>query len=143
MLKAAVATMIFQWPEDGITIDYSTILVTVLVTICLLARIRFPNKITTDEEITLAFFHPNCDNGGGGERVLWVMIDALLKEDALRKKLRICIYSSKDPRNKSSIIAGVNFNFGINVEAHADRITIVYIKSSSLLDAKWYSCVED
>ena len=138
--------MIFQWPEDGITIDYSTILVTVLVTICLLARICFPNKITTDEdtkEVTLAFFHPNCDNGGGGERVLWVMIDALLKEDALRNKLRICIYSSKDPSNKSSIIAGVNFNFGINVETHADRISIVCIKSSSLLEAKWYSSVEN
>jgi ALG11 mannosyltransferase N-terminus len=26
---------------------------------------------------TLAFFHPFCSSGGGGERVLWKMIEAL------------------------------------------------------------------
>jgi hypothetical protein len=28
--------------------------------------------------ITVAFFHPYCNNGGGGERVLWVAVHALL-----------------------------------------------------------------
>lgn len=134
--------MISGWPDDGITIDYSTILVTLLVSICLLARICLPSEITTDEEtkeVTLAFFHPNCDHGGGGERVLWVMIDALLKEDVLSKKLCICIYSSKDSSSKSAILAGVNLNFGINLGNHADRISLVHIRSSILLDAKWYT----
>jgi hypothetical protein len=35
---------------------------------------------------TVAFFHPYCSSGGGGERVLWKTIEALgqLKEEAMR-----------------------------------------------------------
>lgn len=34
---------------------------------------------------TIAFFHPYCSSGGGGERVLWKTVEALgqLKEEAL------------------------------------------------------------
>ena len=31
---------------------------------------------------TVGFFHPYCNAGGGGERVLWVAIKGLLREHA-------------------------------------------------------------
>lgn len=46
----------------------------------------------------IAFFHPHCSAGGGGERVLWKQIEAL---DQLRNngiKLKIAIYTSDHPR---------------------------------------------
>jgi mannitol-specific phosphotransferase system IIBC component len=37
---------------------------------------------------TVAFFHPHCSSGGGGERVLWKIVEALgeMKEDASKDK---------------------------------------------------------
>ena len=44
--------------------------------------IYHPNEGT----YTLAFFHPYCSSGGGGERVLWKIVQALgeIKEEACR-----------------------------------------------------------
>ena len=44
---------------------------------------RRPNEGT----YTIAFFHPYCSSGGGGERVLWKIIQALgqMKEDACQQ----------------------------------------------------------
>ena len=30
-------------------------------------------SLNEDEEAIVAFFHPYCDKGGGGERVLWLV----------------------------------------------------------------------
>jgi alpha-1,2-mannosyltransferase len=43
---------------------------------------------------SIAFFHPPCNAGGGGEKVLWCMIDALFKQDP-RNNLEIVIYSGE------------------------------------------------
>jgi ALG11 mannosyltransferase N-terminus len=90
------------------------------------------------EELLLAFFHPNCDSGGGGERVLWVMIHALLKDKSFSNKLRICIYSSVTSKTKSEILVGVNKSFRIDITDYFEKITLIPIISSPLLDAKWY-----
>ena len=39
------------------------------------------------------------DAGGGGERVLWVLIDALLNDAKFRNKVHIIIYSSETKCN--------------------------------------------
>ena len=41
-------------------------------------QIRGPRK--SEEDLTIAFFHPYCDSGGGGERVLWCGINALKRK---------------------------------------------------------------
>jgi hypothetical protein len=38
----------------------------------------------------IAFFHPYCNDGGGGERVLWVGIASLL---AKRPELKVAIFT--------------------------------------------------
>jgi hypothetical protein len=42
-------------------------------------RLYFQNrkKNGSDNTVTIAFFHPNCAACGGGERVLWMLIQAL------------------------------------------------------------------
>ena len=50
-------------------------------------------QLETPDEKIMAFFHPYCDMGGGGERVLWIMINAILNNKNLCKKYHICIYS--------------------------------------------------
>lgn len=51
---------------------------------------RAVNSNVSDDKsaaFIVAFFHPYCSSGGGGERVLWKTIEALgqLKEEALRE----------------------------------------------------------
>ncbi len=90
-------------------------------------------------EVILGFFHPYCDMGGGGERVLWTMIEALLRHETLKKRYRIAVYSASKA-NKASILKGVKKTFSIDLvdEACIDRIHFIPISSSTLLEAKWY-----
>ena len=84
----------------------------------------------------VAFFHPYCDHGGGGERVLWIMIEHLLKGDAT---LRVAIYNGGLP-DVSRLLRLVQTQFHIDLTAAplAGRIILVNISSRTLLDACWY-----
>lgn len=129
------------WPKDGIVIEFSSILIAVIVIIALAFRLQQSigvKNTETGKEIVLAFFHPHCDSGGGGERVLWVIIDALLQDESLCNKLKICIYCAKAVKEKSQILRGVEKNFRLNVEKHSLKISFVHIQSATFLDAKWY-----
>lgn len=37
-------------------------------------------KKNKNNKVTVAFFHPYCNAGGGGEKVLWVAIQALIEK---------------------------------------------------------------
>ena len=41
----------------------------------------------------IGFFHPNCSSGGGGERVLWLMVCSLLREKNSCNNVDIVIYT--------------------------------------------------
>jgi ALG11 mannosyltransferase N-terminus len=49
--------------------------------------------------IRIAFFHPYCTGGGGGERVLWKMMQVLgnLMDRGLRIHPTVIIYTIDDP----------------------------------------------
>lgn len=57
------------------------LLVAVLVLLVLAVRLWFQSirkaRRAKDRRATVAFFHPYCNAGGGGERVLWCAIRAL------------------------------------------------------------------
>lgn len=42
----------------------------------------------------IAFFHPHCAGGGGGERVLWKAIQALIELGDVGFKSSIAVYTS-------------------------------------------------
>ena len=58
----------------------------ILPLICGLAflyyKIKGPKK---SDDFTIAFFHPYCDSGGGGERVLWCGINSLRRRFPVAK----------------------------------------------------------
>lgn len=55
-------------------------LLPLFVVICTsILNIKNKKKKRRDENgISIGFFHPYCNAGGGGERVLWVAINAVL-----------------------------------------------------------------
>ncbi|GFS23917.1 GDP-Man:Man(3)GlcNAc(2)-PP-Dol alpha-1,2-mannosyltransferase, partial [Elysia marginata] len=51
--------------------------------VCLRVYAKFRSKVYLDDKgkrrKTFAFFHPYCNAGGGGERVLWVAVRSVQK----------------------------------------------------------------
>ena len=95
-----------------------------------------PRPSSVDGKV-LAFFHPYCDGGGGGERVLWVLIAALFNMKG-RSQFKIIIYSCKDESHKMAILQDVNHRFGIDLTKHAASLRLIKIYSVPLLEARWY-----
>ncbi|VDM30975.1 unnamed protein product [Hydatigera taeniaeformis] len=81
--------------------------------------------------LLLSVFHPYCTSGGGGERVLWTGVSALLQH---REKLLIFIYTN-DPdclTNPSLVFQHVRNTFDINIEDET-RIHFVPLRSELFL----------
>ena len=104
-----------------------------------LSRPELMDGFNAKEEKIVAFFHPYCDMGGGGERVLWAMIETILHNESLRTRYRIAIYTAS-AADKTSILRGVKQTFGIDLlsEEHSSRVHFLHIRSCTLLDARWY-----
>jgi alpha-1,2-mannosyltransferase len=100
--------------------------------LCLFTAAKETDKV-------FAFFHPYCDAGGGGERVLWMTIEAMLKDHAITKNMHIVVYSGSK-LSKKELLRHVNERFSINLMSPylSNKVSFVPIISHVLMDAKWY-----
>mmetsp|Transcript_23917 Transcript_23917/g.60488 ORF Transcript_23917/g.60488 Transcript_23917/m.60488 type:complete len:497 (-) Transcript_23917:1264-2754(-) len=82
---------------------------------------------------TLGFFHPYCNAGGGGERVLWAMLRAIEKlED--RQNIDVVIYTG-DKEEGEEILANVRRKFGIDLKG---SVSFVRLRLRKLIDPATY-----
>ncbi|KAK9468174.1 hypothetical protein V1512DRAFT_274430 [Lipomyces arxii] len=95
----------------------------------ILSRIKCENRA-----VIIGFFHPYCDAGGGGERVLWAAVHATLRE----YPNVICAIYTGDKVSKTDIISKVKTIFGIELDEY--RTEIVYLTKRRLVDASIYPC---
>ena len=123
------------------------VIIGVIIVILLLLRIilminkymcRYIYKISSYNVKVIGFFHPYCDNGGGGERVLWMIIQALLTNDDIRENIKIFIYNGNNSTNTYDVINKAKKQFQIDLSRYSDSIIIVNIKSRFLLEPQWY-----
>ena len=80
----------------------------------------------------VAFFHPYCNDGGGGERVLWCAVQALLDQD---KKILIVIYTG-DRVSKDKILSKAKERFGFAVDGRRIRFVPLYFRW--IVEARYY-----
>ncbi|KAJ3319066.1 asparagine-linked glycosylation protein [Blyttiomyces sp. JEL0837] len=81
----------------------------------------------------IGFFHPFCDGGGGGERVLWTAIEGIQKESADA----VCvIYAWDKVGSNEKVFAKVKTQF--NIAFSEDRVKFLKLKSWQWLEAKRY-----
>ncbi|CAD8119088.1 unnamed protein product [Paramecium sonneborni] len=78
---------------------------------------------------TLAFLHPYCNAGGGGEKVLMCMIEKLQKQ----QKYHIVIYSAEEVDDQS-IIDKANQRFGTKI--NSEELKFIPILKRNLLEPK-------
>ncbi|KAL4066395.1 glycosyltransferase family 4 protein [Scleroderma yunnanense] len=81
----------------------------------------------------VGFFHPYCNAGGGGERVLWTAIAHIQQE---HKDIVSVVYSGDTDASKQDIINKVKARFAIDLEP--STLHFVYLKSRHLVeDSGW------
>ncbi|XP_049878415.1 GDP-Man:Man(3)GlcNAc(2)-PP-Dol alpha-1,2-mannosyltransferase [Pectinophora gossypiella] len=80
----------------------------------------------------VAFFHPYCNAGGGGERVLWVAIKALL---ARYPDTNIYIYTVETAEPQSILNKAQN---QFNVKVAPERINFIRLSLKKGIEAKTY-----
>ncbi|KAM7357389.1 ALG11 alpha-1,2-mannosyltransferase [Cochliomyia hominivorax] len=88
---------------------------------------------TRNPNVIVGIFHPYCNAGGGGERVLWCAVRAI---QAKYDNVKIVIYTGDIESSPSSIMDKVKNIFNINLEK--DSITFVYLKFRHLVESKRY-----
>lgn len=87
----------------------------------------------------IAFFHPYCNGGGGGERVLWCAITALAKQSYV-SSIKIIIYCGDKPNLETGIQdakADAMKRFGLSIPENLE-IELVYVEGRYLLEANTY-----
>lgn len=84
--------------------------------------------------IRIGFFHPYCNAGGGGERVLWCAVRALQEE--FGDKIHIKIFTGDNDVTPKNILQNAKkiFNFAFDEE----NIDFVYLKKRHWVEAQCY-----
>ncbi|PFH54018.1 glycosyltransferase family 4 protein [Amanita thiersii Skay4041] len=81
----------------------------------------------------LGFFHPYCNAGGGGERVLWTAVAAIQRA---HPNLICVVYSGDMDSTKPAILANVQARFNINLDP--SHLHFVFLRSRNLVeDSAW------
>uniref|UniRef100_A0A1A9WTJ2 GDP-Man:Man(3)GlcNAc(2)-PP-Dol alpha-1,2-mannosyltransferase n=1 Tax=Glossina brevipalpis TaxID=37001 RepID=A0A1A9WTJ2_9MUSC len=83
--------------------------------------------------VNVGIFHPYCNAGGGGERVLWCAVRAL---QAKYDNVKVIIYTGDIEISPKDILGKAKDVFDISLDK--DSITFVYLKYRHLVEAKRY-----
>lgn len=114
-----------------------SLLTTILYLIPLLiALVVIPFRLISDtrrKSKTVAFFHPYCNAGGGGERVLWAAIRTMQKKFP---DLKYYVYSGDTDATKEQILLKARQRFGIELDP--TNVHFVYLQFRSLVEARHY-----
>ncbi|KAH8697157.1 putative alpha-1,2-mannosyltransferase [Talaromyces proteolyticus] len=86
-----------------------------------------------DWEGVIGFFHPFCNAGGGGERVLWTAVKATQE----RWPKAICvIYTGDHEVTKTAMIERVETRF--NMRLHAPTVVLLYLSTRKYILSSMY-----
>ncbi|KAJ9149814.1 Alpha-1,2-mannosyltransferase alg-11 [Pleurostoma richardsiae] len=81
-------------------------------------------KAEADWDGIVGFFHPFCNAGGGGERVLWAAVRATQKR---WPKAKCVVYTGDHDANKEAILSRVKSRF--NIYLHPPTIQFLYLST--------------
>uniref|UniRef100_A0A0R3RPA3 GDP-Man:Man(3)GlcNAc(2)-PP-Dol alpha-1,2-mannosyltransferase n=1 Tax=Elaeophora elaphi TaxID=1147741 RepID=A0A0R3RPA3_9BILA len=82
----------------------------------------------------VAFFHPYCNAGGGGERVLWCAINAMQKK--YTGKYRYVVYTGDVDVTPQKILQKAKDCF--NIEVIDTNLLFIYLRTRPLLESNNY-----
>ncbi|GCC32739.1 GDP-Man:Man(3)GlcNAc(2)-PP-Dol alpha-1,2-mannosyltransferase [Chiloscyllium punctatum] len=83
-------------------------------------------------QLVVAFFHPYCNAGGGGERVLWCAVRALQKR---YEEIIVVIYTGDQDVTAEEILNGAYRRFNIKL---LQPVQLIFLKKRHFVEAKLY-----
>jgi len=84
-------------------------------------------------QLSAAFFHPYCNAGGGGERVLWCAVRAV---QARYPAVRLIIYTGDTDAAPDMILAKARDRF--NMDISPNNLEFVYLHRRHWVEAEYY-----
>lgn len=81
---------------------------------------------------TVGFFHPYCNAGGGGERVLWCAVQAIQKK---YPNVRCIVYTGDCDATSEEILANAEKTFNIKLPR---KVEFVHLKKRNWVEAHCY-----
>lgn len=78
----------------------------------------------TGNKFIIGIFHPFCNSGGGGERVLWELCHTILQKYS-HQDVKIAIYTGDSDISPAKMLEKVDFKFGIKLDIR--RICFIYL----------------
>ena len=109
----------------------------VLLFLVFLTRVNQWLKMRSNKTKVIGFFHPNCDAGAGGEKVLWSAVAAVQRDRALSKNL-IHIYSGSTLTPAQILNEKVLIRFGIKISPENLEFIQIDKESHTSLDPEQY-----
>ncbi|KAK2066445.1 hypothetical protein P8C59_000268 [Phyllachora maydis] len=85
-------------------------------------------SVEKDWDGIVGFFHPFCNAGGGGERVLWAAIRATQRR---WPKAKCVVYTGDHDVNKATMLSRVEMRF--NIRLHRPTIAFLYLSTRHLV----------
>lgn len=107
------------------------LLVALFLTILWLRRHYTALRKRNDKYIYVAFFHPYCNAGGGGERVLWCAIEALQSKYSL---IKIVVYTGDIDASPDKILLKAKQRFNIQLS----QVEFKYLRKRRWVEASKY-----
>ncbi|KAL1117745.1 hypothetical protein AAG570_004060, partial [Ranatra chinensis] len=83
--------------------------------------------------LSIAFFHPYCNAGGGGERVLWCAIRAIHNK---YPDCKVVVYTGDINASPTEIIKRVHQRFEIKLDS--EKLDFIYLHKRGWLEPKRY-----
>jgi len=96
------------------------------------SRSRSSEKLR-DPRFSIGFFHPYCNAGGGGERVLWVALKFLLER---YPTFRYIVYTGDVDVSAVRILQNAKARF--NIDISIDSVEFVYLTRRPWIEAYKY-----
>ncbi|CAG5103305.1 2-mannosyltransferase (Homo sapiens) [Cotesia congregata] len=113
-----------------ITLIYLTCVFKTIKLLAIYFKRKFSKKDFNSKEV-IGIFHPYCNAGGGGERVLWAVVKALQKE---YPDVHIVIYTGDLEVAPEEMINRVKRTFNIKI----NPVEFIYLHKRNYVEAEMY-----
>lgn len=90
-------------------------------------------KVDQHPPVLIGYFHPYCNAGGGGERVLWTIIQGLQISHPYAIH---AIYTGDTEVSKEDMVSNVKTRF--NIEIQPETVALIYLHKRKWVEAERY-----
>uniref|UniRef100_T1J3V9 GDP-Man:Man(3)GlcNAc(2)-PP-Dol alpha-1,2-mannosyltransferase n=1 Tax=Strigamia maritima TaxID=126957 RepID=T1J3V9_STRMM len=95
-------------------------------------KIQHKNFQSKNLDVSIGFFHPYCNAGGGGERVLWCAVKAIQEK---YPQVRCIIYTGDNDASPDEILKKAKQRFNISID---QPVEFIYLKWRRAVESDLY-----